>query len=979
MFVGILLQAQTPTRFQITEKDGLPDYEIYDLIEDKEGFIWIAANKGLYRYDGKEFLHFNHPKKRGLSVFGLTLDSEGKLWCNNISGQIFFIKDEKMELFYDFQKNISGKLPEFIVNNKDLLIATEEGLIEIDLKTKKKRIIKDFSIESSMYHAPFYYKNKLYLLHGLNLLTYNNNTFKKIRSFNSILSKGNYKISPLQLNNGILFSIYSNKQFFELYLDDKWIKIATPKELQQLQINHFFYYNNEIWIATSKGVFVYQINFNQEFLLKNKLLEDENCTTILEDKNHNFWFSTLDNGIFVIPNLSIVKTNSLKNEIISDFEYFDTNTLLFGTIDGKVGWINTKTLQTKIFPLQTKSKVTKIALDTVRDQIYISQENYGYVWNIKKNEIYNSPQLSLAKTIVITPDALIFGTYNKCLKLKFIDQPYPLLQNTSLNNIPNFNSKPYLFQPTIIRNKRTYTATSNNDRAYWVGYVDELYFYDNSQPYKPIKYNNKSVFAIDMVSDKTTWIATFENGLLSVNKNKITKSYSTNEGLLSNELGKIQTDSSFLWITTNKGLQRFNKTTQKFDNILKSDGLETYDYYDIQPIGNYLFLSSRSGVYRIDKRKSFKNNPTPTIFFTNIETNGINQKINNVYDLDFNNSSIKIAFNVTGFQKESFIDYEYRLLPQNKNWQKTDNGINFLRYNSLSVGQYIFEVRAKHKNGLPSKKKSIIFVVHAPFWQKWWFYTIIVIVILASSLMYQNYKNQKKAKEQQLTLEKTKIERELLFSQLENLRSQMNPHFIFNALNSIQEYIMTNEKDMASTYLVKFSRLIRMYLDHSRTQEVILENEINALQLYLDLEKDRFEDSLDYTIIFSNELIKQSIYIPSLFIQPYVENAIKHGLLHKISNRKLEIKFYLLKTILFCEVFDNGVGRIEGQKIKNARPENHQSFATSANEKRVDLLNKTRKNKIKVTIHDLYNKENQACGTKVIIEIPIKKNESDNN
>ncbi|MVO09838.1 hypothetical protein GOQ30_11770 [Flavobacterium sp. TP390] len=974
-----ILHAQTPICVQLTEKDGLPDYEIYDLIEDTKGFVWIAANKGLYRYDGKDFLHFNHPNKRGLSVFGLKLDKKGRVWCNTISGQIFYIEKEQMHLFADFQDNINGKLPEFIIDDEKLIVLTEEGIIQLDLKTRKKVVIKDTSIISSMYNAPFFYNDKLHLLHGSNLLSYQQKSFSKLKSFKTLLSSGNYKIIPLELSDNLLFSIYSNQIFFEYYNHNVWSRIPTPKEIEHLQINQLFYHNKEIWMATNKGVYVYELNLNAQFFLKRTLLIGENCTKVLRDKNLNFWISTLDNGIFVLPNLGIAKVNSLEHEIITDFEYFNSNTLLFGTIDGKIGWFDSENLKTTIFSLPSQAKVNKVVFDSYRNLIYISQENKGYVWNIQKNEIYNCPQLSLAKTLLVEQDALIFGTYNKCVKFNFNNFESYSVSKSILNTIPKNNPTLFIFKNATIRNKRTYTAAKNKENEYWISYVDNLFYYSNDSTFKKVKHKNKPVFAVDILTDNDAWVSTFENGLLLLNEDQVKKSYTTDEGLLSNYLGKIQNDSSFLWITTNQGLQKFNKKTNQFSNLLKSDGLETYDYYDMQVIGDYLFLSSRKGVYRVHKQNAFKKNITPDIFFTTVEVNGVNQKIKEKYDLDFEKSSIKISFNITGFQKEAFIDYEYRLTPLNKDWQKTDNGLNVLRYNSLSAGEYALEVRAKHKNGLPSQKKTISLIVHAPFWKKWWFYASLAVAFLLLIGLYNYYRNQKKTREQELTLEKTKVERELLFSQLENLRSQMNPHFIFNALNSIQEYIVTNEKDMASTYLVKFSRLIRMYLDHSRTQDVLLQNEIKALQLYLDLEKDRFEDTLEYDIQIQDNLISQNLYIPSLFIQPYVENAIKHGLLHKPSNRQLIIKFYIHDNLLFCEIFDNGVGRVEALKIKSVRPENHQSFATSANEKRVNLLNRMRQNKIKVFIEDLQDENGQACGTKVIIQIPIKKNESNNN
>jgi LytS/YehU family sensor histidine kinase len=224
-------------------------------------------------------------------------------------------------------------------------------------------------------------------------------------------------------------------------------------------------------------------------------------------------------------------------------------------------------------------------------------------------------------------------------------------------------------------------------------------------------------------------------------------------------------------------------------------------------------------------------------------------------------------------------------------------------------------------------------------------------------------------------LQKELISKKLVLSQLEALRSQMNPHFIFNALNSIQEYIVFNNKELASSYLIKFSRLIRIYLEHSQQNEIVLKEEISALKIYLELEKVRFEDVLDYDLQIDESLSLEQIKIPSLFIQPYVENAIKHGLLHKLNDRMLKVTFRRGNNegYLICTIEDNGIGRSASLEINKNKTVQHQSFATSANEKRLELINLDRAEKIVVEIVDLYSNNNESKGTKVIIKIPLNK------
>ncbi|WP_397447022.1 sensor histidine kinase [Polaribacter sp. R77954] len=256
--------------------------------------------------------------------------------------------------------------------------------------------------------------------------------------------------------------------------------------------------------------------------------------------------------------------------------------------------------------------------------------------------------------------------------------------------------------------------------------------------------------------------------------------------------------------------------------------------------------------------------------------------------------------------------------------------------------------------------------------------SIIIFVLFTLLLLFyfERLRAKRKIEFVKLELKETqkRLEIQKLYSdsELKVLKSQMNPHFIFNALNSIQDYIILNEKKLARQYLVKFSRLIRIYLEQSQKIAITLSEEIKALQLYLELEKDRFNDDFSFDIVIDEKLDLDNVAIPSLFLQPYVENALKHGFLHKKDNKRLQVSFQkdTATNSLICKIKDNGVGREASLLINQKRNKLHKSFATSANQKRVDLLNQSNENSIELEIQDLYE-NNQATGTLVIVKIPL--------
>lgn len=253
---------------------------------------------------------------------------------------------------------------------------------------------------------------------------------------------------------------------------------------------------------------------------------------------------------------------------------------------------------------------------------------------------------------------------------------------------------------------------------------------------------------------------------------------------------------------------------------------------------------------------------------------------------------------------------------------------------------------------------------------------LLVGLILVSSFFYFGRMRAKKKvdlanvelKEAQKRLE---LEKKTRVSQLKALKAQMNPHFIFNALNSIQDYILSSKTSKASQYLVKFAELIRNYLNFSDSGSISLDEEVNNLQLYLELEKSRFGEKLDFSINTDAAIIPEDLEIPTMIIQPYVENALVHGLFHKETDQKLTVHFELYsEDVLQCVVEDNGIGRKESGILNESRGKKHKSFATKANSSRLELFNENYANKLEVEMIDLLDKDKPA-GTRVVIKMPI--------
>ena len=260
----------------------------------------------------------------------------------------------------------------------------------------------------------------------------------------------------------------------------------------------------------------------------------------------------------------------------------------------------------------------------------------------------------------------------------------------------------------------------------------------------------------------------------------------------------------------------------------------------------------------------------------------------------------------------------------------------------------------------------------APAWYKTWYF-IGAVILFSFVILYSYYRWRiyLLKKNNTLAAEKLMLEKEVQKSKLTSIKSQMNPHFLFNALNTIQSYIYTNDKENASIYLGKFSDLTRSILEMSNNETIALSEEIRTLHLYLELEQLRFEDTLDYTIEYDDALNIELIQIPSMLIQPYVENALKHGLLHKKNKRVVTVTFTKNEEVLQVCIDDNGIGRARSKQLNELKTKQHKSFAITANQKRLEILNANTSHNIVMKITDKYNDAGEGAGTTVEISIPM--------
>ena len=328
-------------------------------------------------------------------------------------------------------------------------------------------------------------------------------------------------------------------------------------------------------------------------------------------------------------------------------------------------------------------------------------------------------------------------------------------------------------------------------------------------------------------------------------------------------------------------------------------------------------------------------------------------------------------FSARGFTFGKKNRFRYRLKGFDENWIMA-NGRRNANYTNVPSGEYTFQLQAANNEGIWNEELCELPVfIGSPWWGRWWFITGL---ILCSGLFVHRlyiYRIRQIRREEKI---KADFEKRLADVEMSALRAQMNPHFLFNSLNSIDSFIIKNETEKASEYLNNFARLIRLILHNSRANYVTLRDEVEAIELYLQMENLRFRNKFSYEICIDENIDLSAIDIPPMLIQPYIENAIWHGLMHKEDKSQGKVVFSIARQngFLRCVIEDNGIGREKAKSIKANRPlRGQQSFGMRITRDRINIINKLYNSNTSVQVIDLKDGQQNPLGTRVELCIPI--------
>lgn len=942
VFLGFKLQVSAQSEYQLlrqlTTDDGLPSNNVYAVVEDSKGFMWFATDDGIVKYDGEQMKVFTTadglPKN---DLFDLREDSKGRMWvmchCNEvvyIRNDTVYNKKSKIEKFYinDIVENENDIL---FFNADQVLEEIRDSIILINKSDSTFHVLSEYRGTDTFYFEQ-HKDGKLFLSSEKKGLI----GARQVRANRTYYNNGFLAFFHIKSEAIYLYHIEKNR-FDRIHLHDVGNRKNFTSKLRA---------RNEGFDYVTNGK-LFKINPNQlsyETISLDAFNYCELPTSFVE--NGNFLIlSSLDKGVFIFRKKNLQKNKVLTIKEVSAFAGINDSLILFGDKSGNFHLANDE---------------LTIIRSVVQEDFASDPEIRRIYFDAKLNEvIYHSISTGLS-TFPILEDKqikseILLGHIKGNGYRDFIMRSKSNFLIRSSNSINEASE----YAPTtklLVNYPSNDFILSKDSASLFIGANKILYIYSFQQEqYKTIDLNFNITSLIEL--DNFLFVGTDGQGVF-----KIDIETGKSENILSNKsVNDLSISSSHIIVTTPQGGIFINRNgpyeLQKYYS--KSEGLISNEVAFATTFQDkYLFIT-REGVQLIDTART-SNTLDIDIYIDHP------QLIN--MDTSILNDERELSFQVN---KIDYINYP---MDYYVSFSKADDSDDFqyssspnISYRNLNPGTYSLKVYGSNTDynfRTPTLSKTII--IPPKMYETLLFRILAGLLVIGGLYVGLRYRFKKQQEADRAQLE---IEKEYASIELQALQSQLNPHFVFNCLGSIQALITEKNTKDANIYLTKFSRLMRKFLEQSSEITISLAEEIETNRMYLDLEQLRFKEKLNYKITIDPLLEPNTIYIPAVLLQPFVENAIRHGLFHKEGSGNISLNFLKRNVDLVIELIDDGIGINAANAINAKSRFKHKSKGSKLIEKKTALLSIVEQIKFDISITDQQESENVA-GTKVTIEFP---------
>jgi ligand-binding sensor domain-containing protein len=970
-------------------ENGLSNSTIHDVLEDRDGMIWVATDDGLNRmdrkaYNVKNYFHSDEDPNSISSnlVNDLCLDRNGSLWISTVEGlNKFDATTETFSTFRFFSNAAEEDRTNWVSfvredNRGKLWVGTRYGLHCFD---PLKENFTSYYFEEGISNKEKYLANTVLDCAEIEL--------------GNILIATRLGVFTLDPNTGNYSHMF--------YTGECQNCISSNVVNTIIQDN-----DGLIWIGTDKCLDIYDPATDSVIQYKSG-----SSTTSLSNNDIRCLFEGADGTIWIGTYIGLNKVdrsssrfahyhhipgnpNSLSDNTVYALMEDDEGLVWIGTYMGVNILDRNKDEFTMLMhdpdnPFSVSSDRIRTILQDSNGLIWIGTETNGinsYDKNTGRAKRYfhvegdptTLPENNILVMQIDSQGRLWVGTgKGVCYKQKGSDLFRTL--NTEDGTVK-------------LSGNTIWSIYEDQDGYIWIGTTHGLnrldpeiknveYFLHDAND--PASISSNRVFSIYQDTEKRIWIGTMGGGLNRYDpQNNSFNSYTEKDGLPNNVVyGIIEDAEGNLWITTNWGLAKFDVLTETFVKYDALDGVQGNEFN----AGSY-FQNAKGEIY-IGGMNGFNvflpaeikiNTNIPPIAITSFliynQPAGLLVESGDTLKLNYSENFFSFEFTALDYTNPDKNWYRYQLEGYDPDLINTGPDRRFAQYQQVNPGTYVFHVTGSNNDGVWNPEGAVVtLIIKPPWWQTWTFRILAFLTAMALGWALVYWRMKYIRKKHEIEKKMLTIEKQIFDLEQKALRLQMNPHFIFNSLNAIQNFVITNDTDKAVNYLARFSRLMRMILANSMQSYIPLKDELKALTYYMDLEKLRFDDKFEYTINLDPSIDTEFIEVPPMLLQPYIENAIIHGIVHVERKGDLVIDMKKRRDTLVCVIEDNGIGREKAAEIREQSGIKRKPRGMMITQERLELLSKQRKRGFSVKVDDLKNTKGEPSGTRVEIVLQFRE------
>jgi ligand-binding sensor domain-containing protein len=934
-------------------EDGLPSNTVYASFQDNRGYMWFATDAGVAVFDGQKFTNFN--KSDGLSdneVFDIHQDRENRIWFSTANGEpcyflnnTFYTKrnsdllkqvsfSDFINYYYEDQlgniylgsnfgelyrigSGIVEPLYDIRKSIRAMLLFEEEGALKVIYSTGAIRNFSDGSIENL----------------GFNL--------QKAARF-------------VKVDNAVFFAIKNTLYRYHLKTKKTETLALNILDSDSRHIISVQLIDQELYVGTWNKTTI--VSFSDSLKITDEILKGKGVSSAFKDKEGNCWLTTLGEGVyFTIPtNIRSYSGPDLQNNFINCINQDVEGHVWIGGKNNKLAYQTDSGFVNIPFGNKRTGRGMINAIIPAKDgSIWIGGDD-GMVHLVEKKALIN------------------VATGAKCfLELEgsemWIGASSSLIRVTKDNYSNLFDG--FISSDEIVTRGRVNEIAKWKDGNLLVVFKNKLkVFHPADTTLHDFPNSNFNDFDINDIktNDEDLWLATSGNGIIQYTVSGDIRKFDVENGLLNNNCRTLFIDEiGNVYGGTTNGLSKIDcsdKSNVQVVNYTENDGLISNDIHAVfKDSENTIWVGTSEGLSYFREDDIHQKVEEFPLYLTSFTNSGNQLSSDKKHTFKYNQNDIRFDFIGLNYRFSDELTYQYKLVGIDDRWQESTQ--TYVEYPYLPSGNYTFQLNVAVNGKVINSQPIIVqFEIDKPFWEKWWFYAIIFSLVLGIIFLVIRRRTTIIRKQEAL-------KRKALEAQQTALRAQMNPHFVFNSLNSIQHFIAENDERKALDYLSKFSRVIRRTLSASGKSAVLLSDEVEMLRHYLDLEKLRVDNAFNYTISIGENVKANEIELPPLLLQPYIENAIWHGVVPLKIDGHILISFEQKSDLLVCTIDDNGIGRAAAKASKtNAM---HQSVGMLKTEERINLIGEFHHKSCTVEIEDKKSESGDALGTTVVLTLPI--------